>query len=33
MSSDGNSLHVDKKVQMDIIFLDTNLEIYVYQEH
>lgn len=33
ISSNDNNLHVDKKVQMDIIFLDTNLIICVYQEH
>lgn len=29
MSSNGNNLHIDKEVQMDIIFLDINLETYI----
>lgn len=32
ISSNDNNLHADKEVQMDIIFLDTNLAICISQE-
>ena len=33
ISSNDNTLDADKEVQMDIIFLDTNFAICIYQEH
>lgn len=33
ISSNDNTLRADKEVQADILFLDTNLEICVCQEH